>query len=257
MTDGSFAIYPSLHGKTAVVTGASRGLGRAIVERLVAQGCQVVAVSLHEDRAGPLREWIASSGSPVMSSLADVRDRGAVEALGALAEREFGPVSLLVNCAGIITRDPDLVLSRHDWASVLDTNVTGAFLMMQRFIPGMVRGGGGSIVNMTSQMARLPHPGASPSYEVSKAGLAALTRHEAMRHAPEKVRVNSIAPGTIDTGLADDMPREAFDRIIAGIPMRMMGHPEDVAAAVAFLLSDDARYITGASLDVNGGSLMP
>lgn len=257
MSDERFATYPSLRGRTAVVTGASRGLGRAIVERLVAQGARVVAVSLHEDRATALREWIAGSQAPVIALLADVRDPEAVERVGRCAEVEFGSATLLVNCAGIITRDQDLVLSRQDWGSVLDTNVTGAFLMMQRLIPGMVRAGGGSIVNMTSQMARLPHPGASPSYEVSKAGLAALTRHEAMRHAAANVRVNSIAPGTINTGLADDMPREAFDRIIAGIPMGRMGDPDDIAAAVAFLLSDDSSYITGACLDINGGSMMP
>ncbi len=250
-------MYPSLRGRVAVVTGGSRGLGRGIVEGLVAQGCRVVAVSLHEERIQSLRDWIAVGGHAAIAAIADVRSATDVNRICELAEADLGTPTLVVNCAGIITRETDLDLSQADWSSVLDTNVTGAFLVSRRLIPGMVAAGGGSIVNITSQMARLPHPGASPSYEVSKAGLAALTRHQAMRHAHENVRVNAIAPGTIDTGLADDMPRDAYQRIVAGIPMGFIGEPRDVAAAAAFLLSDDSRYITGASLDVNGGSLMP
>lgn len=257
MSEGSgpFAL-PGLDGRIAVVTGGSRGLGRAIVGCLLEAGVHVISVSHDEERVARMNQEIDSHGWPARAVILDVADVAAVDRLVDICAQQFGTPSLLVNCAGVITRDLDLDLAPEVWQRVIDVNLTGAFLVSRALIPGMIAGGGGSIVNITSQMAYLPHPGASPSYEASKAGLLALTRHQAMRHARSGVRVNSIAPGTIDTGLAADMNPAAFQRILDGIPVGFMGEPLDVARATAFLLSDAARYITGASLGVNGGSLM-
>lgn len=249
----SQTVLPGLRGRVAIVTGGTRGLGRSIVAALLRQGATVVSMSIDQGRAKALDRELDGSGRAVHGDIASVED---IDRVIQLAESEFGTPTLLVNDAGVITRESDLTQPLDSWQRVIDVNLTGPFLMSRAVIPGMVRVGGGAIVNITSQMAYLPHPGAAPSYEVSKAGLVALTRHQAMRHAADGVRVNSIAPGTIDTGLASDMDPGAFARILSGIPLGFMGTSADVAGAVLFLLSDAAKYITGASLGVNGGSLM-
>jgi 3-oxoacyl-[acyl-carrier protein] reductase len=169
---------------------------------------------------------------------------------------EFHGIDVLVNCAGMITRAPVETLSLEDWFRVIDVNLHGAFHLSRAVLPTMRAQKRGKIINITSQMARLPHPGASPSYEVSKAGLTALTRHLAYRFAKEGICVNAIAPGSINTDLPKSMSEEAREKIKSGIPMGRLGEPSEVADLALFLASSMSDYITGSTLDINGGSLM-
>lgn len=251
-----WAVYPSLRGQVAVVTGGSRGIGRAIVEALLSQGATVAVVAINDERLADVEPELAGHVGRGICVACDVADRDEVYAACDVVRGRIGHPTLLVNCAGMVTRQPVLELSESLWHRVIDVNLSGALYMCQALIPGMIEAGGGAIVNITSQMARIPHPGASPSYEVSKAGMAALTRHLALHFARDAVRVNSVAPGTIDTGLADTMSDEAKAAILRAIPVGYMGDPNDVAAAVLFLLSEDARYVTGTTVEVTGGSLM-
>jgi len=245
-----------LKGKTAIITGGSRGIGRAIAERFAEHGARLVLVAREEEDLVDTATFIASRGGTAKTLTADVAVMDTARNAVALA-REFGPnIDILVNCAGIITRTPFEQLSDAEWRSVLDVNLHGTFYFCQAVLPSMREVGQGRVINITSQMAKLPHPAASPSYEVSKAGMVALTRHLAYQYAPHNVLVNAIAPGSINTSLPKSMTEEARAKLKSGIPMKRLGEPEEVADAALFLASDLSSYITGEVLDVNGGSLM-
>lgn len=173
-----------------------------------------------------------------------------------LATVSFGGVDILVNCAGTISRTPFALLGADEWQRVLDVNLTGPFHMAQTAVPSMIARGGGKIINVTSQMARIPHPAAAPSYEVSKAGLAALTRHLALHLAEHGICVNAIAPGSIDTDLPKSMTEEARERLRRAIPLGRLGDPLEVGNLAVFLASSLSDYITGATVTISGGSLM-
>jgi 3-oxoacyl-[acyl-carrier protein] reductase len=168
----------------------------------------------------------------------------------------FGRVDVLVNCAGIITRTPMLDLAHEDWHQVINVNLHGTYYMCQAVLPQMCEQQSGKIINITSQMASMPHPGASPSYEVSKAAMAALTRHMALHFASHNIQINAVAPGSIDTDLPKSMSPEARQQLKDAIPLLRLGEPEEVAELVAFLASSKANYINGATIPINGGSFM-
>lgn len=245
-----------LENKIAIVTGASRGIGKAIAACFAANGAKLVIVSLHPENLEIARVELSRNAGELMSIAGDVADPEFAQRVVSETKDRFGSPDVLVNCAGIITRAPMSELSLEDWRRVIDVNLNGAFYMMRAVLPGMVEKNAGKIINITSQMARLPHPGASPNYEVSKAGLTALTRHAAYHYAKYGICVNAIAPGSIDTDLPKSMSEEARQKIKNGIPMRRLGDPEEVGALAVFLASDKSDYITGSTLDINGGSLM-
>ena len=168
----------------------------------------------------------------------------------------FGSVDILVNCAGIITRSPVEEMSDEEWHRVIDVNLHGALYLTRNVLPIMRQNTYGKIINITSQMAHTPHPSASPSYEVSKSGLTALTRHIALKYAKYNVCVNNIAPGSIDTDLPKSMSNEARQRLKNEIPMLRLGDTEEVADCALFLASNMSSYITGNTIHVNGGSLI-
>ena len=245
-----------LRGRTAIITGGSRGIGRAIARRFAAQGASSLLVATTPGHLESAAAEVRTMGVRVETLCGDVSDPDlAARALDLCTDR-LGQVDILVTCAGIISRTPFEDLPFAEWRRVLDVNLDGTFHFCQRIIPSMAAAGGGSVITMTSQMAKLPHPSAAPSYEVSKAGIVALTRHLALRFARRGVRVNGIAPGSIDTDMPKSMKVEARERLRQAIPMGRLGEPDEVGNAAVFLASPMSSYLTGEILDVNGGSLM-
>ena len=245
-----------LDGKVAIVTGGSRGIGRAIAESFGDAGASVVLVALHDANLEGAVESLEARDVPVAFVAGDVAEAATATIARDLAVDAFGSIDILVNCAGTITRTPMEDLSYPDWQRVLDVNLSGPFHMSKAVLPAMVERRAGKIINVTSQMARIPHPSASPSYEVSKAGLAAFTRHLANHYARWGICVNSIAPGSIDTDLPKSMSEEARERLRRAIPLGRLGEPDEVGHLATFLASSLSDYITGATITITGGSLM-
>jgi 3-oxoacyl-[acyl-carrier protein] reductase len=245
-----------LKDKVAIVTGASRGIGRAIAAAYCAAGAKVVLVALHDDKLEETEREFRSAGWDVVKVCGDVScphtARDAVKAAGSL-----GPtIDILVNCAGTISREDIEATTDESWSRVIGVNLTGSFYFCREVLPRMREQQRGKVINITSQMAFMAHPSASPSYEASKAGLTALTRHIALHYAKSRVCANSIAPGSIDTDLPKSMSEEARGRLKAGIPLLRLGETEEVADLAVFLASDQADYITGQTIAITGGSLM-
>lgn len=239
---------PSARG-SALVTGASRGIGASIARTLAANGW-AVGVNYRVDREGAeaVAAAVMDAGGRALAVQADVADPAAVDAAVSALEEAFGPVLVLVNNAG--TGIPDLLADSDlaDWRRVIDTNLTGTYITMRRAVMPMIRARFGRVVNIISAATSRAIPGQS-SYAASKAGIESLTRTAAIEVARRGVTVNAVAPGWIDTGLA----RDAAIMNVRRIPARRMGTSEEIARCVAFLVSPDSAYITGATLHVDGG----
>jgi 3-oxoacyl-[acyl-carrier protein] reductase len=241
-------------GKIALVTGASRGIGRAIASMLAAQGATVVAAARGDHAAATAAE-IASAGGRAEAATVDVSDAGAVEALVAGTLERHGRVDILVNNAGI-TRDQLLLrMKRDDWDAVIATNLTAAFTMTQAVLKPMIRQRAGRIVCISSVVGQGGNAGQA-NYAASKAGLIGFVKAVAQEVASRNVTANVVAPGLIDTDMTRAIREGAHDEWAARIPLKRLGAPADVAAAVCFLASDEAAYITGQVLAVNGGMYM-
>lgn len=246
-----------LSNKIAVISGASRGIGRDIALRFAKEGASLVLICLkNEDRLDEVRQEVEAMGAKTLSIIGDVSDVKFCELVLKQTVAEFGGVDILVNCAGIITRAPFEDLNLDDWHRVIDVNLHGTFYLCRMFLPHMRSKMRGKVINVTSQMAFLPHPGASPSYEVSKAAITALTRHLSFQYAKYNVYINAIAPGSIDTDLPKSMTPEARAKLENAIPMKRLGSTEEVGDCALFLASSLSDYVTGTTLHVNGGSLM-
>jgi 3-oxoacyl-[acyl-carrier protein] reductase len=243
-----------LSGRVALVTGASRGIGRAIALRLAGQGAIVIAGARGTHAAGVVAEIEAAGGQGSAVAL-DVTDAASIEAAvaGTLASR--GRIDVLVNNAGI-TRDQLLLrMKRADWDAVLDTNLTGAFACAQAVLKPMIRQRSGRIVNISSVVGQTGNAGQA-NYAASKAGLIGFAQALAREVASRGITVNVVAPGYIDTEMTRAVSDEGRAQWAAAIPLGRLGTPDDVAAAVCFLASDEASYITGQVLAVNGGMYM-
>ncbi|MBI2398976.1 MAG: 3-oxoacyl-ACP reductase FabG [Xanthomonadales bacterium] len=235
--------------RVALVTGAGRGIGAAIARRLHAEGASVVLADRDGDAAAALAAELG--GERVLALAVDVTARGELEALMARIQSDLGGLDLLVNNAGII-RDGFLAkLSEADWDTVLAVNLKGPFLCCQAALPLLRARSGGAIVNIASR-SWLGNPGQS-NYSASKGGVVSLTRTLALELARFAIRVNAVAPGLIDTPMTQAMPTEARERLLRMQPTGQMGTPADIAAAVAFLGSADAAFISGQVLHVDGG----
>ena len=241
-----------LTGRKALVTGATGGLGEAIARALHAQGA---IVGLHGTREEKLQELAAELGERTFIFPANLSGREAVKALGQKAEEEMGGVDILVNNAGI-TRDGLFVrMSDEDWDAVLNVNLTSVFNLTRELTHPMMRRRQGRIINITSIVGVTGNPGQA-NYCASKAGLIGFSKSLAQEIASRNVTVNCIAPGFIESAMTDKLNEKQKEAIMGNIPMRRMGVGTDIAAAVVYLASDAAAYVTGQTLHVNGGMAM-
>ncbi len=245
-----------LNGKVAVVTGASRGIGRAIALELAARGARVV-VNYHrsEQAAQEVVSQIKANGGEAVAFQADVSDFQQAQALIKFALETFGDLHILVNNAGI-TRDTLLMtMSEEDWDEVIRTNLKSTFNCSKAAIRHMIRKRYGRIINIASVAGQMGNAGQT-NYSASKAGQIGFTKALAREVASRNITVNAIAPGFVDTEILNTMPRETLDAALKLVPLGRMGRPEEIAFAVAFLASDQAAYITGQVLGVDGGMAM-
>lgn len=249
-------MYPDLAGKTAIVTGASKGIGKGIAERFGKEGMNVV-VDYFTDPEGAedTKAVIQSNGGKAVTVEADVSKEEGIRALMDAALKEFGSLDVLVNNAGFSESAPSEELTLENWQRVLDVNLTGAFIASREAIKYMADNGvKGSIINITSVHQTIPKV-ENAHYGVTKAGLKMLTETLALEYAEQGIRINAIGPGTINTPAnpVHEQDEKTKEKTLAKIPMKRIGEPAQIAAAAAWLASSEADYVTGATLFVDGG----
>ena len=245
----------TLENKIALVTGAARGIGRAIAVQLAADGADVALCDVQADWLEETAAAVRGLGRRAECYAMDVADGAAVGAAVARAAADFGRLDILVNNAGI-TRDTLLIrMSEEDWDRVLDINLKGAFLVTKAAAKLMMKQRAGAIVNIASVVGLTGNAGQA-NYTASKAGLIALTKTAAKELGSRNIRVNAVAPGFIRTAMTDQLSEAAKDAMLRLVPLGRPGEPEDVARAVAFLASDNAAYVNGQVLTVCGGMVM-
>jgi 3-oxoacyl-[acyl-carrier protein] reductase len=245
----------SLSQRVAFVTGASQGIGRTCALRLAKDGAAVALAARNEEKLKELLNEITAAGGKASAFALDVAEEEQVKSAIKAAITQFGKIDILVNNAGI-TRDQLVMrMKRADWDAVLQTNLTSAYLCIQNVIPSMLKQRWGRIINISSVFGQMGQAGQA-NYAASKAGLIGLTMAIAREVGSRNITCNAIAPGFIETAMTAVLSEEFKQSAVKQIPLGRVGTPEDVASAVAFLASDEASYITGHVLNVNGGMLM-
>jgi 3-oxoacyl-[acyl-carrier protein] reductase len=243
-----------LSGRIALVTGASRGIGKAIAAKLAERGAHVIAAA-RGDNAQAVAGEIAAAGGKAEHVALDVTEPGATQAAVTGVLQRHGRIDILVNNAGIAKDQLMLRMKRDDWDAVLGTNLTAAFVLTQAVLKPMLKQRGGRIVNISSVVGQSGNAGQA-NYAASKAGLIGFSKAVALEVASRGITVNVVAPGLIDTDMTRAITESAHEEWASKIPLKRLGSPGDVAAAVCFLASDEASYITGQVLAVNGGMYM-
>lgn len=239
--------------RIALVTGASRGIGQAIAKRLANEGYVVIGTATSEKGAAAVNDYLQELGGA--GRVLNVQDAEQINQLFDSIEKEFGNVQVLVNNAGI-TQDGLLMrMDDNAWERVLDVNLTSVFRTSKRAIKGMMKARQGRIINITSVVAAMGNAGQT-NYTASKAGIEGFTRSLAREIGSRQITVNCVAPGFIDTDMTKDLDEALIQSMLNAVPLARLGKPEDIAAAVNFLASEEAGYITGIVLDVNGGMYM-
>ena len=245
----------SLSGRVAFVTGASQGIGRACALKLAARGAAVAAAARNQEKLNQLVSEITAAGGTAVACVVDVTDEEQVKASIKGAIAQFNKIDILVNNAGI-TRDQLVMrMKRADWDAVLETNLTSAYLCTQAVTSSMLKQRWGRIINITSVFGQMGQAGQA-NYAASKAGLIGLTMAIARELGSRNITCNAVAPGFIETAMTEALGDEFKQNAAKQIPLGRVGSADDVASAVAFLASDEASYITGHVLNVNGGLLM-
>jgi 3-oxoacyl-[acyl-carrier protein] reductase len=244
-----------LEGRVALVTGASQGIGHACALALAREGATVAAAARNQKNLDDLVARITSAGGKASTFIIDVADEEQIRSGVKSAIAQLGKIDILVNNAGI-TRDQLVMrMKRNDWDAVINTNLTSAYLCIQQVLPSMLKQRWGRIINVTSVFGQMGQAGQA-NYSASKAGLIGLTMAMAREVASRSITCNAVAPGFIETSMTAVLSEEFKQTAVKNIPLGRVGSPEDVAHAVCFLASDDASYITGQVLGVNGGLLM-
>jgi 3-oxoacyl-[acyl-carrier protein] reductase len=242
----------SLRDKVAIVTGASQGIGRETALVLAEAGAKVVVAARNEEKLAALVNGIASGGGEAFALKLDVADADQVKAGFKQIVEKFGRLDILVNNAAVTRDGLAMRMKKDDWDAVLQTNLTGAHLCIQQALPTMMKARTGRIINISSVVAQSGNAGQA-NYVAAKAGLIGLTKAIAIEIASRGITVNAVAPGFIETPMTDVLPDKVKQELKVRIPLGRMGSPRDVASAIVFLASDEAGYITGHVLNVNGG----
>jgi len=244
-----------MKNRTALITGASRGIGRSCALALSEAGARVALAARQMDRLEQVAEEIRGRGREAYVVAVDLGSAESIQTAIAKAAKEFGRIDILVNNAGITRDGLALRMKKDQWDDVIATNLTGAFLAIQQVLQGMMRERWGRIINITSVVGECGNAGQT-NYVASKAGLIGLTKSLAREMASRNITVNAVAPGFIATDMTEGLAAETKAKMMDQIPLQRAGTPEDIAAAVRFLASEEAGYITGHVLAVNGGLLM-
>jgi 3-oxoacyl-[acyl-carrier protein] reductase len=252
------SVQPPLGGRVAIVTGAAQGIGRAVAEALAAQGASLAVVDVNTASTEDLAAALRNKGQSAVAVTADVSDGAAVRRMVKSVVTAFGTVHILVNNAGVLRNTPVVDMPESEWDLVVDVCLKGAFLCSQAVLPVMMANRYGKIINISSLAARSASVLGGAAYTSAKAGLLGFSRHLAREVASFGINVNAICPGATDTPMTRGGARDAqhFEELARAVPLGRWGSPAEQANAVAFLVSDAASFITGATLDVNGGQLM-
>jgi 3-oxoacyl-[acyl-carrier protein] reductase len=245
----------TLQGRTALVTGASQGIGRACALALAAAGARVALAARNESKLNEVAAAIATAGGSAAVFTLDIASEDSIKACAKAAIAHYGSVEILVNNAGITRDTLTLRMKRADWDDVIHTNLTGTFLITQALLSPMLKARWGRIINISSVVGETGQAGQA-NYAASKAGLIGLTKSLARELASRNITANAVAPGYIETAMTAVLDEKQRTAMLANIPLARPGTDAEIAAAVRFLASDDAAYITGHVLDVNGGLYM-
>ena len=236
-----------------LVTGASRGIGKAIAKRFAKDGHFVIGTATTEEGAERVEEYLHDFGG--IGRVLDVTEPEQIDKLFEEIESVYGHVQVLINNAGVSQDRLLMRMKDEDWTTVLDTNLTAIYRMSKRAVRGMMKNQKGRIINITSVVAQMGNAGQT-NYSASKAGVEGFTRTLAREIGSRKVTVNCVAPGLIETDMTDELDERLLNSMLDAVPVGRLGQPEDVAGAVAYLASDEASYITGVVLPINGGMYM-
>ena len=244
-----------LNDKIAFVTGATRGIGRAIALELGRQGATVIGTATSEDGAARISAYLTEAGVKGKGIMLDVTDTARTDAVLADVAKEFGPITILVNNAGITRDNLAMRMADDEWDAVIDTNLKAVFRLTRGVMRGMMKARFGRVVNITSVVGHSGNPGQA-NYCAAKAGVAGLTRSLARELGSRNITVNCVAPGFVATDMTHTLTEEQKQAMLAAIPLGRAGTPEDIAGAVGFLVSPAAAYVTGTTVHVNGGMFM-
>jgi 3-oxoacyl-[acyl-carrier protein] reductase len=244
-----------LEGQVALVTGATRGIGAAILNRLLAEGATVVGTATSESGAAAIQAAVDIAGGKGLGAVLDVKDTAQTDALLKAVEEKFGTIGILVNNAGITRDNLMMRMKDDDWSGVIETNLSAVFRLCRGVIKGMMKARTGRIINISSVVGFMGNAG-QVNYVAAKAGMVGFSKALAREVGSRNITVNCVAPGFIETDMTKALLEEQVDKLVSSVPLGRLGQPADIAEAVLFLASPHASYITGNTIHVNGGMHM-